>query len=285
MTRPQGSTQTLSLCPKLRPCSSLHARLHPSPALAAPGLGCPVCPTPVYPSASAAATPASCAPHPHITHIPIPVCLHPMSPVPHSHASLCLTLHLPRLCLPYPIPTHCSPVKPGAHRHCPPRGSQRPPLWQRHSPWQPGPKRPGGHGMEQMSPCHRALRSVGPEGTPHRGEEGAHPTYHPSMGADAGAGAGGVADTPILAGTVGATWCPLGAQHLTAAEKASSEQTGLPPLQAPQGPSLTVGQQALGGRGRRQWRCCRGPHGGMGSAGGSQGRRSRVGRAGGTAGG
>lgn len=38
---------------------------------------------------------------------------------------------------------------------------------------------------------------------------------HPSMGADAGAGAGGVADTPILAGAVGAARCPLGAQHLT----------------------------------------------------------------------
>lgn len=38
---------------------------------------------------------------------------------------------------------------------------------------------------------------------------------HPSMGANAGAGAGGVADTSILAGAVSVARCPLGAQHLT----------------------------------------------------------------------
>lgn len=267
----------------------MHARLHPGSTPAASGLGDPIpcVPHPCVPSASAAATPSPWVPHPHVTRVPTPLVppLHaphssfPHLPMPHSPSP-------PAPCLPCPIPTHCSPVKPGAHRHCPPRGSQRPPLWQRHSPWQLGPKRPGGHGMEQMSPCHRVVQSVGPEGTPHHGEEGSRPTYHPSMGADAGAGAGGVADTPILAGAVGAARCPLGAQHLTAAGKASSEQTGPPLLRAPvEGPSLTVGQQVLGGRGRHQWRRCRGPRGGMGSTGGSQGRRSRAGRAGGTVGG
>lgn len=143
--------------------------------------------SPVSPFPRALDPPAPHSPPLHSFVSPIPS-QPPVPPQSRSHSSPSppspqYLRPLPHIPFPPPraqFPPHCSPVKPGAHWHCPPWGSHWPPLWQRHSPWQPGPKRPGGHGMEQISPCNGAPGSAGKaEADTTFGGGHSPPTIHP----------------------------------------------------------------------------------------------------------
>lgn len=269
--------------PKLRPSSSLHARLgklevpglHGDLVPAAVGHGGPIpmchiptyllpslCPVPGFPLPVPlhlyllpdpwTPTPKCPVPKCHIPLLPIPLAfqspvspfpraLNPPSPSSPSPPSLCIPspqcphnpcpthpppLHPPNTSVPHPripcSPTPC-PVPPsllsgeaGGTPALPAVGVTVAPVVAATLALAAGAKAPGGarHGADL--PLQRSTRvSRGVGGTdPVWG--GAQSSYRPSMGADAGAAAGGVADAPIPAGTGGGAGCPLRAGHLAA---------------------------------------------------------------------